>query len=206
MGPLTQPHTNPAKMRIAQVADTLVEAAAAAMDQAGLDLTLTNRMALAGALGRALERVGCERERAARQRRLAQRTAWVQEQGLLTAAETARRLGLTLHELETAQELALIAPVDVPPHLQAASAHYTKESWRYFLPSLVLTAADRASIAHETLLTRIQAAERLGVPPRTFDDLRRVHQLAPVAETREQGGERANRYRADAVDRLALTG
>jgi len=201
-----QPHVGTPNTLAAQLADTMAEKVADAMDQAGLALTLTNTMALTSALGKALERIGCERAYATRQGRLEQRAEWVRERGLLTAADTAQRLGLTPQELETAHELGIIAPVDVPLDLRATSDHFTRESWRYYQPDITLTAADRASIAHDTLLTRMQAAQRLGVPPLTFDRLRVEHSLIPVNHTdgaHGQSNAQPNLYRADAVDELA---
>src|SRR3989442_233438 len=77
-------------------------------------VAFANIVALTSALNKALVRVGGERERAVRQGRLERRATWVTEQGLLSAVDTAGRLGLTLQELETAQHLALIAPVEIP--------------------------------------------------------------------------------------------
>ena len=186
---------------VVQLADMMAETVADAMDQAGLALTLTNTMALTSALGKALERVGCERERAVRQRRLERRSDWVQELCLLPAVDTARRLGLTLQELETAESLAIIAAVEVPLDLRATSDHFTRESWRYYLPDIALTDADHARIAHGTLLTRVQAADRLGVPILTFDHLRVEHGLTPVDQA-GQGGSQPNLYRTDDVEQL----
>jgi len=187
----------------AEVAAAMAESVAAAMDEAGLDLTLSNTMALTSALGKALESVGRERECAVRQRRIERRTAWVEEQGLLTAAEAAQHLGLTPHELDTAQALDIIAPVDVPSDLRATSEHFTSESWRYYAPNLTLTPVDHARIAHGTLLTRTQASERLGVSLQVFDDLRMEQGIMPVAQSQAQGSSRSTLYRADVVDQLA---
>src|ERR671935_1045117 len=88
------------------LASALAETVAEAMDQARVGLTFANIGALTSALNKALMRVGDERERAARQSRLERRATWVAGQGLLSAGATARRLGLTLQELETAQDLA----------------------------------------------------------------------------------------------------
>src|SRR5918911_348578 len=184
------------------LATALAETVAEAMDQARVGLTFANIVALTSALNKALVRVGGERERAVRQSRLERRTTWVTEQGLLSAVDTARRLGLTLQELETAQDLALIAPVEIPLGLRATSDHFTPESWRYYLPGIILTDTARAHIAHETLLTRVQAAARLGVPLRTFDHLCREHGLSAVDPTHAQDRSQRKRYRTDAVDRL----
>jgi len=201
-----QPHAGTPNTLAAQLAETVAEKVADAMDQAGLALTLTNTMALTSALGKALERIACERAYATRQDRLERRAEWVRERGLLTAADMAQQLGLTAQELETAQELGIIAPVDVPLDLRATSDHFTRESWCYYLPDSALTAADRARIAHDTLLTRMQAAQRLGVPPLTFDHLRVEHDLIPVEHidgAHGHGNAQPNLYRADAVDELA---
>ena len=184
------------------LATALAETVAEAMDQARVGLTFANIGALTSALNKALVRVGDERERAVRQSRLERRTTWVTEQGLLSAVDTARRLGLTLQELETAQDLALIAPVEIPLSLRAISDHFTPESWRYYLPSITLTDTARAHIAHGTLLTRAQAAARLGVPLRTFDHLCLEHGLSAVDQTHAQDGSQRTLYRTDAVDRL----
>ena len=184
------------------LASVLAETVADTMEQAGVGLTFANIGALTSALNKALMRVGGERERAVRQSRLERRTTWVTEQGLLSAVDTARRLGLTLQELETAQDLALIAPVEIPLGLRATSAHFTPESWRYYLPGITFTDTARAQIAHETLLTRAQAAARLGVPLLTVDHLRREHDLNPVDQTHAQGASQRNLYRTDAVDGL----
>lgn len=181
------------------LATQLAETAAAALEQGGLPLTATNTVALSRALTTALEHVRVERARAVRQARIDQRATWVQEQGLLSAAEAAQRLGLTLPELETARALALIAPAEVPPGLQATSAHFTRESWQYYRPSSALSAAARARIAHETLLTRLQAAERLGVSVPAFDQLRREHSLDSVEQAPGQNGSPLKLYRTDAV-------
>jgi hypothetical protein len=172
------------------------------MEQAGVGLTFANIAALTSALNEALVCVGGERERAVRQSRLERRATWVTEQGLLSAVDTARRLGLTLQELETAQDLALIAPVEIPLDLRATSAHFTPESWRYYVPGITLTDTARAHIAHETLLTRVQAAARLGVPLLAFDHLCLEHGLSAVDPTHAQDGSQRKRYRTDAVDRL----
>jgi hypothetical protein len=184
------------------LATALAETVADTMDQARVDLTFANIGALTSALNKALVRVGGERERAVRQSRIECRATWVTEQGLLSAVDTARRLGLTLQELETAHELALIAPVEIPLGLRAASAHFTPESWRYYLPGITLTDAVRAHIAHGTLLTRVQAAARLSVPVPTFDHLCREHGLSAVDQTHAQDGAQRKLYRTDAVDRL----
>jgi hypothetical protein len=184
------------------LATALAETVAEAMDQARVGLTFANIVALTSALNKALMRVGGERERAVRQSRLERRTTWVTEQGLLNAADTARRLGLTLQELETAQDLALIAPVEIPLGLRATSDHFTPESWRYYLPGITLTDTARAHIAHETLLTRVQAAARLGVPLLTFDHLCLERGLSAVDQTHAQDRSQRKLYRTDAVDRL----
>ncbi|HKO23910.1 MAG TPA: hypothetical protein VJY65_04125 [Chloroflexota bacterium] len=182
------------------LASALAETVADTMEQAGIGLTFANIGALTSALNKALVRVGGERERVVRQSRLERRTTWVTEQGLLSAVDTARRLGLTLQELETAQDLALIAPVEIPLDLRATSAHFTPESWRYYVPGITLTDTARAHIAHGTLLTRAQAAARLGVPLPMFDHLRLEHGLSAVDQTHAQGGAQRNLYRTDAVD------
>jgi hypothetical protein len=184
------------------LATALTETVAEAMEQARVELTFANIVALTSALNKALVRVGGERERAVRQGRLERRTTWVTEQGLLNAVDTARRLGLTLQEMETAQHLALIAPVEIPLDLRATSAHFTPESWRYYLPGITLTDTARAHIAHETLLTRVQGAARLGVPLLTFDHLCLEHGLSAVDPTHAQDGSQRKLYRTDAVDRL----
>jgi hypothetical protein len=184
------------------LATAFAETVAEAMEQARVELTFANIAALTSALNKALVRVGGERERAVRQSRLERRATWVAEQGMLNAADTARRLGLTLQEMETAQELALIAPVEIPLALRATSAHFTPESWRYYLPGITLTDTARAHIAHETLLTRAQAAARLGVPLLTFDHLCLEHGLSAVDPTHAQDGSQRKFYRTDAVDRL----
>ena len=192
--------TQPGDDTINTLATALAETVAEAMDQARVGLTFANIGALTSALNKALVRVGDERERAVRQSRLERRTTWVTEQGLLSAVDTARRLGLTLQELETAQDLALIAPVEIPLGLRATSAYFTPESWCYYLPGITLTDTARAHIAHETLLTRTQAAARLGVPLRTFDHLCLEHGLSAVDQTHAQGGAQRKLYRTDALD------
>ena len=184
------------------LATALAETVAEAMEQARMELTFANIAALTSALNKALVRVGGERERAVRQSRLERRATWVAEQGMLNAADTARRLGLTLQELGTAQDLTLIAPVEIPLGLRATSAHFTPESWRYYLPGITLTDTARAHIAHETLLTRVQAAARLGVPLLTFDHLCLEHGLSAVDQTHAHDGPQRKLYRTDAVDRL----
>jgi hypothetical protein len=193
-------HDEPIDLLAMQLAETV----AAAMEQAGLDLTLLNRMALTSALNKALERLGTERERTIRQARIAQRTAWVDGQGLLTAAALARHLGLSAQELQTAQDLALITPVEVPRELRATSAHFTAESWHYYRPNR-LTDEECAQIAHATLLTRMQAAERLGVPLVTFDQWRAEQGLLPASQTCAPGRTPPQRYHTDEVDRLRAT-
>lgn len=200
-----QTRTGTTNTVVVQLADMLAETVADAMDQAGLALTLTNTIALTAALGKALERVGCERERTVRQCRIERRSEWVQGLGLLPAADTARRLGLTPRELETAEELGIIAPVEVPLDLRATSDHFTRESWRYYPPDSALTDDDRARIAHGTLLTRTQAADRLGMPLTTFDHLRIERGLLPVAQPGGHGGSggsQPNLYRTDDIDTL----
>jgi hypothetical protein len=194
--------TQPGDDTINTLASVLAETVAEAMDQARVGLTFANIVALTSALNKALVRVGGERERAVRQSRLERRAAWVTEQGLLSAVDTARQLGLTLQELETAQDLALIAPVEIPLALRATSDHFTPESWRYYLPGITLTDTARAHIAHGTLLTRTQAAARLGMPLRTFDHLCLEHGLSAVDQTHAQDGSQRKLYRTDAVDRL----
>jgi hypothetical protein len=184
------------------LATAFAETVAEAMEQARVELTFANIAALTSALNKALVRVGGERERAVRQSRLERRATWVAEQGMLNAADTARRLGLTLQELATAQDLALIAPVEIPLALRATSDHFTPESWRYYLPGITLTDTARAHIAHETLLTRAQAAARLSVPLLTFDHLCLEHGLSAVDPTHVQDGSQRKFYRTDAVDRL----
>lgn len=147
---LARPHDGTINMLAAALAETVADA----LDQAGVALTVANTVALTCALNKALTHVGCERERAVRQDRLERRAAWVAEQGLLRAGETAERLGLTLREVETARRLAILAPVAIPAPLRATSDHFTPESWRYYRPDLTLTPTERTRIAHETLLTR----------------------------------------------------
>lgn len=185
------------------LAAQLVESVAGVLDQAGLTLTLTNTAALTSALNKALQRVGCERERSVRQIRIDRRATWVREQDLRSTAETAHQLRLTLQEMETARNLGIVTPIEVPPDLQATSDHFTPESWRYYPPDIALTDTERALIAHETLLTRGQAAERLGMSLPTFDRLRMEHGLAPVEQIHRHSGSQLNHYRTDAVDRLA---
>src|ERR671935_2299416 len=194
--------TQPGDDTINTLASALAETVADTTEQAGIGLTFANIGALTSALNKALVRVGGERERVVRQSRLERRATWVTEQGLLSAIDTARRLGLTLQELETAQDLALIAPVEIPLSLRAISDHFTPESWRYYLPSITLTDTARAHIAHGTLLTRAQAAARLGVPLPTFDQLRQEQGLSAVDQIHAQDGSQRKLYRTDTVDRL----
>jgi hypothetical protein len=198
MGRSAQPGDN----TINTLATALAETVADTMDQAQVELTFANIGALTSALNKALVRVSGERDRAVRQSRIERRATWVTEQGLLSAVDTARRLGLTLQELETAQDLALIAPVEIPLGLRAASAHFTPESWQFYLPGITLTDTALAHIAHGTLLTRMQAAARLGVPLLTFDHLCLERGLSAVDQTHAQGGSQRKLYRTDAVDRL----
>jgi len=195
---LAQPPDDPIKNLAAQLATTVADA----MDGAGVALTLTNTMRLTAALGKALETVGCGRERDERQGRVDRRAAWVCEYGLLGPIDAARHLGLTAQEFETAREMAIIAPVEVPTGLHSTSAHFTAESWRYYLSSTTLADTDRACIAHETLLTRTQAAVRLGMPLATFDQLRLEHGLTAVDAGHDGSGARLTRYRTDAIDGL----
>jgi len=195
---LAQPPDDPIKNLAAQLAMIVAEA----MDESGVALTLTNTMRLTAALGKALETVGCGRERAERQGRVDQRAAWVCEYGLLGPADLARHLGLTSQEFDTAREMAIIAPVEVPAGLRSTSAHFTAESWHYYLSSITLADADRARIAHETLLTRTQAAVRLGMPLAAFDQLRLEHGLTAVDTGHDASGARPTRYRTDAIDGL----
>lgn len=187
---------------IGMLASHLAETAADALADAGMDVTGANCVALISALSAALRRVGTERECALRQSRIAQRAVWVQEHRLRTAADTAQRLGLSQRELETARDLAIVAPVEVPAELRATSAHFTVESWQYYWPDLTLTPADRARIAHETLLTRAQSAERLGLPLPAFDRLRLEQGLTPVAQGHDGGAMRRTLYRLEAVDQV----
>lgn len=191
----------PQDSTIATLATHLAETVADAMDRAGVALTIANTGALVRTLTKELERVGHERERAVRQDRIDRRTAWVQEQDLLNPGEMAHLLQLTLAEMETARELGFIAPVEVPTDLRATSEHFTAESWQYYAPGVLLTDAERALVAHGTLLTRTQAADRLGLPLPVFDHLRLAHGLTAVDQG--QGGARLTLYRIDAVDRLA---
>ncbi|HZS89198.1 MAG TPA: hypothetical protein VFE42_17125 [Chloroflexota bacterium] len=183
------------------LATELAATAADALERAGLPLSALNAAALGRALSKALEHVVAERERAVRQARLDQRARWVQEQGLLSAADVAQHLGLTPLELDTAQALALVVPVDIPPDLLGASAHFTAESWRYYRPGIALSDDARARIAHETLLTRLQAAERLGVSVSEFDRLRKERGLTDVAHTGSTDPS-PKRYRTAAVLQL----
>lgn len=192
------PHDDAINALATQLAGTVADA----LDQAGLAVNMANTMALTGALNKEIERVGNERERAVRQSRIERRATWVREQSLLSAGETAQRLGLTLQELETARDLVFIAPVEVPVSLHTTSDHFTRESWQYYLPASTLTDTERAYIAHGTLLTRVQAAERLGVTPATFDHLRVEYGLTTVEPTCEQNGSQINLYRTDAIDQL----
>jgi hypothetical protein len=184
------------------LATELAATAADALERAGLPLTALNLAALSRALTTALEQVGAARERAVRQARLDQRAGWVREQGLLSTVEAAQHLGLTRAELETARALQLIAPVDIPRDLLAASAHFTPESWQYYRPGIALDDDARARIAHGTLLTRLQAAERLGVSVPEFDRLRKERGLTSVADTGLTDPS-AKRYRTAAVLQLA---
>lgn len=188
---------------LAVLALQLAHTALTAMDEAGLEPTLLNTMRLTTALRKALEQVAAERERAVRQERLDRRTAWVEGEGLLSADALARHLGLSRPEWETAHDLALIAPVEIPLALRATSEHFTCESWRFYRPRPPLTAAERAQIAHATLLTRAQAAQRLGVRPLVFDQLRAQHGVTPANPTCRRGDTQLNRYHTDDVDRLA---
>lgn len=188
---------------LATLALQLAHTALAALDEAGLAPTLLHTMRLTTALRKALEQAAAERERAVRQERVDRRTAWVAGEGLLAADALARQLGLSQPEWETAHDLALIAPVEVPLALQAASAHFTRESWLFYRPRAPLTAGERAQIAHATLLTRAQAAQRLGVRPRVFDQLRAQHGVTPASPARQRGDPQLHRYHTDEVDRLA---
>lgn len=190
---------------ITTLALQLAAAAAAALERIGVPLTMTTAGALSRALAKALEDVRVERERSVRQDRIEGRASWIREQRLLSDGEAAGLLRLTLLELETARDLAIIAPEAIPAHLQATSAYFTRESWRYYLPSITLTASDRACIAHETLLTRPQAAERLGMSVRAFDQLRLAQHL-PIVDARPgRGNSQPTLYRTDDVLRLSAT-
>ena len=190
---------------ITTLALQLAAAAAAALDRVGLPLTMTTAGALTRALTKALEDLRAERERIVRQDRIEGRATWIREQRLLSDGEACRLLGLTLLELETALDLAIIAPEAIPADLQAMSMHFTRESWRYYLPSITLTASDCARIAHETLLTRPQAAERLGVSVLAFDHLRLAQNLPIVDPRPGQGSSQPKLYRTDDVLHLSAT-
>lgn len=190
---------------ITTLALQLATAAAAALERVGVPLTTTTASALSRALAKALDDVRLERERTVRQDRIEGRARWIREQRLLSDDEAARLLGLTLRELETARALVIIAPAAIPADLQATSAYFTRESWRYYLPSITLTARDRACIAHETLLTRPQAAERLGMSLRAFDQVRLAQHLPIVDPRPGPGNAQPTLYRTDDLLRLSTT-
>jgi hypothetical protein len=74
-----------------------------------------------------------------------------------------------------------------------------------YCAALVLSEEQRAQIAAATLLSRLEAARRLGVTPAAFDRLRKRHGVEIADHTPTRAGYMMALYRQTDVDRLLRT-
>jgi hypothetical protein len=125
------------------------------------------------------------------------RGAWIAEHGLLTWQETQERLGLTTQELYAAKDLDLVQSLEVPVQTLGSTFMHDR-----VLEVHELTPAERTQIAENVLLTRVQAAERLGITPAKFDSLRKRAGIKHAKAARGDSGWPMYLYRQSDVDRL----
>lgn len=179
------------------MAEQLATDLAAALEAAGYPVDMQRYSDVGPLLSAAFSHLVSEREKVANEAKRARRDAWIAERGLLTWEQAQERLGLTSAELYAAKALDLVRSVEVP----------SKELGYAFLQDQTLevrelTPAERAAIAENVYLTRLQAAKRLGVTPTRFDTLRkRAGITQAVTETGDHGWP-LYKYRQSDVDRL----
>jgi hypothetical protein len=171
--------------------EPLAQALIAALDAQGIPLADVGR--LWPDIAERIEQEARDREA----RRLAEiderRRIWAEEQGLVDTPALAARLGLDERELATAERLGFVAQREWPVELRKP-IEYGPRFWSglYDLAT-ILTDAQRREIAETVLLSREEAAERLGVSAAQFDHLRKQAGLNPNI---------AGRYRLCDVDAL----
>jgi len=153
-----------------EVAERAAGTIVAAFDESGQVLTGDRYGEVLVALRASLERTIAGRQTLAVEERAAARAAWAREQHAYPRAELPAQFGLSVHECRTVEELGYIVAVEVPYALRDMVGTFTRDDTpAYYRVAVPLGAAERAELAAKTLLTRNQAAARLGVSGATFD-------------------------------------
>lgn len=161
-----QPNPDP---RLAAIGDRLARDLVAGLEAEGLPLAPEVYRAAEPHLAMAFARLIDARAKAVSERRRAEQETWARAAGLLSRAAVQEQLGLIDGEVATAEQLGLLRDVPLPSCLADQGAAAGRH--RYYHP-VELTPEQRAQIARETLLTRVQAAAYLRMPAARFDQLR----------------------------------
>ncbi len=158
------------------------------------------------ALRASLERTLAARQTLAVEERATVRVAWARAQHVYPWSELPAQLGLSVHECRTAEELGYVVAVEVPYALRDTVGTFTRDyTPAYYRVAVPLGAAERAEIAAKTLLTRNQAAARLGISAQTFDRRYTQAGLAPAVHlpgTTNHSGWPSHLYRLADVEAL----
>jgi hypothetical protein len=179
------------------IAEQLAADLAAQLEALGYPVDMQRYIDVGPLLSAAFSHLVSEREKAAYDAKKTRRDAWVAERGLLTWEEAQERLGLTSAELYAAKELDLVRSVEVP----SAEVGYAFARDKV-LEVHELTPAERTAIAENVFLTRVKAAERLGITPARFDTLRKKAGITQAVTERGDSGWPVYKYRQSDVDRL----
>lgn len=179
------------------IAEQLAGDLAAKLEASGFPVTMDVYMHVGPLITTAFSHLVGERGAAAAAARRGRRDAWVAEHGLLTWQEAQERLGLSSQELYVAVELNLVRYVEV--RTEAVGYAFVHDRVHDVHE---LTPADRQVIAEHVYLTRVKAAERLGISPVKFDTLRKRAGLQHAKTERGESGWPLYLYRQSDVDRL----
>jgi hypothetical protein len=179
------------------IAEQLADELAGKLEAAGYPVDMQRYSDVGTLLSAAFSHLVSEREKVANEAKRARRDAWVTERGLLSWEQAQERLGLNSAELYAAKDLELVRSVEVPSAEMGYAFLQDKT-----LEVRELTDQERASIAAHVYLTRVQAAERLGITPAKFDTLRKKAGIAQAVTERGDSGWPLYKYRQSDVDRL----
>jgi hypothetical protein len=179
------------------IAEQFAAELAAKLEVAGYPVDMQRYADIDPLLRAAFSRLVNEREAAAAAAAKTRRDAWVAERGLLTWQQAQEHLGLTALELYAALQLEIVRSVAAP----------TVRPGYAFMRDRVLevhglTPAEREQIAASVFVTRLQAAERLGITPARFDALRKRAGIRRAQTERGDSSWPMYLYRQSDVDRL----
>lgn len=126
------------------------------------------------------------------------RNEYIKSQGWVNYSDAADLLGISESEFRFAFEKGMIAAVRTP--WEGSTAYYGNNY--YDRAKLSLTDEQRREIRQSTLLTKWQAAERLGIDAKVFDKIKKKAHLQHAAVYPTNSGWPGYLYRQEDVDGL----